>query len=344
MRELWLLTRIRRDDYWFIGDLRGLGPRSVQAAKLTWSRVHAAVAVRLASMQERLGVGAQILSATLTERLDAMRDVLGSREVIATGLTANRADAAGATIDAVWDRTGRADGGRFVQAALADLRLPELPAAPSRSWWRRQVTRLNPFSLDQFDYDPARVEYWRRTRGAVARLELWRVNPVMLAWNLVRAVRQSLVFLVAMHGERSWGDRPRVPPHGTSSHRSDGVSPTAQTPAGDRPTLVHRSCGLAPPACWTPAESANQWERLRCCTTSRDSADRVVAGHRRHLHDWPTDPSDTGHCHRAVPRWTARRPSISGRGLHGAHVCRWRSLRLTQAEACGSIPARASPK
>jgi len=128
--------------------------------------------------------------------------VLGSREAIAAGLTANRADATAATIDAVRGGTGRADGGRFVQAALADLRLPELPAAPSRSWWRRQVTRLNPFSLDQFDYDPARVEYWRRTRGAVARLELWRVNPVMLTWNLVRAVRQSLVFLVAMHGER----------------------------------------------------------------------------------------------------------------------------------------------
>jgi hypothetical protein len=202
VRELWLLTRIRREDYWFLGDLRGLGPRSVQAAKLTWSRVHAAVAVRLASMQERLGVGAQILSATLTERLDAMRDVLGSREAIPTVLTATRADAAGATIDAVWGGTGRADGVRFVQAALADLRLPELPAAPSRSWWRRQVARLNPFSLNQFDYDLARVEYWRRTRGAVARLELWRVNPVMLTWHLVRAVRRSLVFLVAMHGER----------------------------------------------------------------------------------------------------------------------------------------------
>jgi hypothetical protein len=202
MRELWLLTRIRRDDYWFLGDLRGLGPRSVQAAKLTWSRVHGAVAGRLASMQERLGVGAEILSATLTERLDAMRDVMGSRDAIATGLTANRGAATGAAIDPDSGGTGRVDTGRLVQAALADLRLPELPATPPPSWWRRQVTRLNPFSLDWFDDEPAGVESWRQARGAVARLEPWRVNPVMLTWNLVRAVRQSLVFLVAMHGER----------------------------------------------------------------------------------------------------------------------------------------------
>jgi len=56
------------------------------------------------------------------------------------------------------------------------------------------------------------------------------------------------------------------PDYRTSSRRSDGVFPTAQTSTGDRPTLIHRSCGLAPPACWTPAEPAGQWERLRCCT------------------------------------------------------------------------------
>jgi hypothetical protein len=64
------------------------------------------------------------------------------------------------------------------------------------------VTWLNTFSLDQFDHDPAGVEYWRRTHGAVARLGLRRVNPVRLTWNLLRAARQSLVLVVAMHGER----------------------------------------------------------------------------------------------------------------------------------------------
>jgi len=202
MRELWLLTRIRREDYWFLGDLRGLGPRSVQAAKLTWGRVHAAVALRLASMQDRLGVGAQILSATMTERLDAMRDVLGAREAIVVVPIANRADSAGTAGGAVRSGTVLVDRWRLVQAALADLRLPGLPTAPSPSSLRRRAARLNPFSLDQFDCDRARAAHWRRTRSAVAGLELSQFNPVTLAWTLVRAIRQSLGFLVAMHGER----------------------------------------------------------------------------------------------------------------------------------------------
>jgi radical SAM superfamily enzyme YgiQ (UPF0313 family) len=202
MRELWLLTRIRRDDYWFLGDLRGLGPRSVQAAKLTWGRVHVSVALRLASVQDRLGAGAQILSATMTERLDAMRDVLGSREAIATGPTAGPANFPGTALDATGAGTGLADGGRLVQAALADLRLPELPAAQPRSRFTKRLTRVNPLSLDQLEYDPRLAAYWQRTRRAISRLEVWRLNPVELTWNLVRAVRQSLGFLIAMHGER----------------------------------------------------------------------------------------------------------------------------------------------
>ena len=204
MRELWLLTRIRRDDYWFLGDLGGVGPRSVQVVKLTWGRVHAAVALRLASLQERLGVGAGILSATMTERLDAMRDLLGSRTAVVSGAVAERTAAVGLQIDASMGSagTGPADGARLAEAALADLRLPELPASLPRSSFRRRVTRVNPISFDRLEYDPALAAYWRRTRRAIARLELWRLNPVMLAWNLARGTLQALGFFVAMHGER----------------------------------------------------------------------------------------------------------------------------------------------
>ena len=204
MRELWLLTRIRRDDYWFLGDLRGVGPRSVQAAKLTWGRVHAAVALRLTSMQERLGVGAGLLSATMAERLDAMRDVLGSRAAVLAGATGERPDPTapqgGASMGGVG--TGPLDAARLAQAALADLRLPELPASRPPSSFRSRVTRLNPLSLDRLEYDPALAAYWRRTRRAIGRLELWRLNPVALAWNLARGARQALGFFVAMRRER----------------------------------------------------------------------------------------------------------------------------------------------
>jgi len=86
-------------------------------------------------------------------------------------------------VPAALGRRHRRDGTKvvagLVESALADLRLPELPAAPSRAWVRRWVTRLNPLSLNQFEYDPA-----------------------LLTWNLARGIRQSLGFLVAMHGER----------------------------------------------------------------------------------------------------------------------------------------------
>jgi hypothetical protein len=204
MQQLWLLTRIRRDDYWFLGDLGNLGPRSVQAMKLTWGRAHTGVALRLASAQQRLGVGADVLSVTLQERLDAVRDTLGSRAALLRSAMGERADAVCSRVDASMGsgRTRTTDGARAVQTALADLRLPELPARVPPSSFRRWVTRVNPFSLDRLEYDPALTSYWRRARHAAARLELWRLNPAVLAWNLVRSTRQAFGFLVAMHGER----------------------------------------------------------------------------------------------------------------------------------------------
>jgi hypothetical protein len=64
------------------------------------------------------------------------------------------------------------------------------------------VARANPFALDRVEYDPALAAYWRRTRKAVGGLQLWRLNPAVLTWNVARASRQALGFLVAMRGER----------------------------------------------------------------------------------------------------------------------------------------------
>lgn len=204
MREMWLLTRIRRDDYWFLGDLRGLRAPSAQMAKLAWGRVHSAAALRLASIQESVGAGVDLVSRTLAERLDAVGDLLGSRAAGSPGTVAERGcgveppngQAAGTA------GPGPVDGVLVAQAALADLRLPELPPALPPSSFRRQLARVNPLSLDRFEYDPALEAYWQRTRRAFARLELWRLNPLALTWNLARGVRQALGFLVAMHGER----------------------------------------------------------------------------------------------------------------------------------------------
>ena len=64
------------------------------------------------------------------------------------------------------------------------------------------MKRVDPLSLDRLEYDPALAAYWRRTRRAIARLELWRLNPLALAWSLARGSRQLPGFLVALHWER----------------------------------------------------------------------------------------------------------------------------------------------
>jgi radical SAM superfamily enzyme YgiQ (UPF0313 family) len=205
MQELWLQTRIRRDDYWFLGDLRRLGPRSLHAVKLTWGRVHAALPQRIAALQAQVGAEVGGLSATLVERIGALSSALGSRAAPLRSSVAERADAVRFQIeDAIGSCVELGRGGRklAMQAALADLRLQELPSAPPPWSFRRQVARVNPFSLSRLEHDPTLTANLLRMRQAVARLQFWRVNPLALAFNAARRVRQSVVFLIALAGNR----------------------------------------------------------------------------------------------------------------------------------------------
>ena len=146
MQQLWLLTRIRRDDYWFLGDIGRLGPQSIREVKLAWGRVHAALALKLAALQGRVGDGVHGLSATMTERLEVIREAVGSR---ATSVGASLPHAPG----------------------LADLRLTGLPPVARRSWLTRTLHRLNPLSMDRLDHHPAVVvNLVRGARGAIVFL------------------------------------------------------------------------------------------------------------------------------------------------------------------------------
>jgi len=71
-----------------------------------------------------------VLSATLHERLDLVGDTLGSRAALLRSSMGERADAVCIQVDASISRAGKhlAEGARAAQTALADLRLPELPA------------------------------------------------------------------------------------------------------------------------------------------------------------------------------------------------------------------------
>lgn len=79
MQELWLKTRIRGKEYVFLGDLRQMARRSTQEVKINWGRMHAAIDERLAAPRASAGTRDLIVSATLAERLDAVRAAVSGR-------------------------------------------------------------------------------------------------------------------------------------------------------------------------------------------------------------------------------------------------------------------------
>jgi radical SAM superfamily enzyme YgiQ (UPF0313 family) len=203
IQDLWLQTRIRRDEYRFLGDLRRLASRSTQDVKLNWARVHAALSGRVSLLQDALGDRA-VFGVTMHERLDAIGQALGDRAAAIRESMAGRAGAVRSQVDASLSgaRRSLAARARAAQAALADLRLPQLRQARPPSAVTRTIRRLNLFSLDRMEHDPRLTAYWLRTRARLARFELWRLNPIAFSWNLARGLRQAVVFFVAMVGER----------------------------------------------------------------------------------------------------------------------------------------------
>ncbi len=162
MQHLWLLTRIRRDDYWFLGDIGRLGPQSVREVKLAWGRVHTAVALKLAVLQGRVGGGVQALSATMAERVDVVREVLGSR---AAGVRASLPHA----------------------PSLADLRLTGLPPVARGTWLARTLQRFNPLSMERLEHHPAAaVNLIRGARGAVVFLLALRGERYLTRYIVAR--------------------------------------------------------------------------------------------------------------------------------------------------------------
>lgn len=78
MRELWLRTRIRRRDYSRWEALRGFVTRAGTPShiKLAWGRVHAELAVQLDMLGARGRYARRHLTATMHNRLEAIRDAL----------------------------------------------------------------------------------------------------------------------------------------------------------------------------------------------------------------------------------------------------------------------------
>jgi len=192
-QELWQVTRIRRDEYAFLGDLRRLASRSMQEAKIQWGRVHAVAAERLRTARGSADAQATQVGLIMAGRIDAVTVAVGSRV---------------SALRSMWDaqsmRTKLAMRVKAatVQAALGDLRLRYLPPVPHRSAPRRLLLRLNPLSMQRVAYRRNLTAYWTRTWTSIRRFTWWRVNPITFTRNLIVDSRNAFLFFYALMWER----------------------------------------------------------------------------------------------------------------------------------------------
>jgi radical SAM superfamily enzyme YgiQ (UPF0313 family) len=172
MQELWLATRIRREDYagaWLPRTLRARGPLDL---KTGWSRAHAALAARLSGEGGRIAAAARPVSRIMAARLDALWRAMGSR------------------------------AGDSAEGAPAITSDPMVVPAPPRSALVRVLARLNVVRPPSVEARRALTAYWTDAAARLRRRQIWRLNPVTLAWNAARDARNTLVFLSAMGSER----------------------------------------------------------------------------------------------------------------------------------------------
>ncbi len=179
MQDLWLRTRIRREDYAFLGDLRMLAARSIQDVKVNWARVHLAVADRAGAWRE--AHPAWRMPDRMAERLDAVRQAVGTRAGVIGDALGHRTAAVGASLSAF-------------QTVLADLRLGRLPPFPQHGWVMRAAGRVNLFSMRHLEAHHRVSEYWRRTWSAARHLPPLAHQPhrgVLATWRATPAGRSS---------------------------------------------------------------------------------------------------------------------------------------------------------
>ena len=204
MQELWLKTRIRRDEYAFLGDLRKLASRSTQEVKLNWTRVHAVMAERLAGIRGSVGAQVTLARSTTVERVDTMRSAMGARAAALGTSIGERAGSMRSSVGISLSHAGQSLSLRAaaLQHALGDLRLRYLPPMKRQSGLWRVISRLNLFSMQRVEPRDEVLSYWQGTWARWRRLEFWRVNPITFTRHMIRDTRHAVIFIMAMVLER----------------------------------------------------------------------------------------------------------------------------------------------
>jgi len=129
--------------------------------KLAWGRVHAALAVKVGLLQARLGRGC-VRAQSDDDRATRHRPQVPWEGNAADAMPPAQSLTVERPLSRVTFASRAARRNDVMQAALATLRLPNLPPAPPSS----RVERLNPFSLNALEHNPALAAYWRNASQA----------------------------------------------------------------------------------------------------------------------------------------------------------------------------------
>lgn len=71
-----------------------------------------------------------------------------------------------------------------------------------RRWYRRVLEKIGALSVRGVSTRKHLDRFWLQTRRSLRRGRIWRINPAMVLWNLLRDVKVSFSFTVFMLGER----------------------------------------------------------------------------------------------------------------------------------------------
>ena len=177
MQELWLATRIRHEEYGFVGDLRALRTRATAMleVKANWARAHTVLSARIRDWRASTGVPAIRVSAPMQQRFEAVRRSLGQRA----------------------DDLARAAG-----STLSELPVPSLPPLRPRRALVRLIARRNIVRMPTLEARRALSAYWNLTERRLRAWQVWRLNPLGLVWNAARDVKNLVIFVAAMTHER----------------------------------------------------------------------------------------------------------------------------------------------
>jgi hypothetical protein len=177
MQELWLATRIRHEEYGFVGDLRALKTRAgaMLEVKASWARAHAILSSRIRDWRSSTGGSGVRASAVMSERFEAVRRAMGHRAE---------------------------EWARAAESTLAELRVPSLPPLRPRRAFGRLLARLNVVRAPNLEARRKLSAYWSLTERRLRDWQLWRLNPVGLSWNAARDLKNMAIFVAAMTLER----------------------------------------------------------------------------------------------------------------------------------------------